>query len=190
MNNTSDYLDYEKAFKTALNLIKQHNRIGLYIMFQINTGLRYSDLKKLSDKDINEAIKNDNHLKIKEQKTKKEREILLNNYVLKCYEIFPKVGYLFKTQKGTVHTAQNLNQQLKKIFADEDKINISTHSLRKTFSRKFYDEAENKEDALVMLSDILNHSDTKITRRYLGITRDEISNIYKGFEGYIESFLN
>ena len=189
MNNTSDYLNFEQAYKVANNLIKNNERIGLYIMFQINTGLRYSDLKGLTDEDIKRAELNGNHLRIIEKKTKKKREIFLNYYVLSAYKKFPQVGYLFRTQKGTAPTAQNLNQRLKKIFNESEFLNVSTHSLRKTFSRKYYDKADNKEEALIYLCDLLNHSTIKMTKVYLGIRREELSNIYKGFETYIDEFL-
>ncbi len=38
------------------------------------------------------------------------------------------------------------------------------------------------ENALVLLSDIFNHSNIAITRRYLGIRQDTIDNIYLTLE--------
>ena len=56
--------------------------------------------------------------------------------------------------------------------------NPSTHTLRKTFGRRVWENNGKSEAALVLLSDILNHQSIAVTRRYLGITADEIRAAY------------
>lgn len=56
--------------------------------------------------------------------------------------------------------------------------NPSTHTLRKTFARRIWETNGKSEAALVLLSDILNHQSISVTRRYLGITGEEISAAY------------
>jgi len=60
--------------------------------------------------------------------------------------------------------------------------NISTHSLRKSGSRFIWENNGNSDEYLIKLSSILNHSSTSITRRYLGISREEIKDIYQSFD--------
>lgn len=175
----SDYLCRKIAFKKANDLIKDKSRLGLLILFGINTGLRYCDLSVLHDRDIKRAIENNNELVIIERKTNKKRVIYLNQMLIDNYNKYPKVGYLFLSNKRQVYDISNVNRRLKKIFKDEDNKNISTHSLRKTFARTYYDSAPNKEDALIRLSQMLNHSTLAMTRIYLGINKEEQNEIYK-----------
>lgn len=184
-DHTSDFIDYKEAFKTAEELINQKHRMGLLIMIAINTGLRYSDLKVLHDRDIARALNNNNELVIIEQKTGKKRIVYLNKFVIDAYNKYPKIGPLFISQKRSVYDISQVNRVLKKLFRTREKWNISTHSLRKTFARTFYDNAEDKEDSLVMLSQIFNHETTAVTRRYLGITKEEKNAVYKHFESLI-----
>ena len=60
--------------------------------------------------------------------------------------------------------------------------NISTHSLRKSGSRFIWDSNGCSDEYLIKLSSILNHSSSSITRKYLGISREEIKDIYKSFD--------
>ncbi len=66
---------------------------------------------------------------------------------------------------------------LKSIFQDK-KIQVSSHTLRKSFARRVYENMNQSEDALVLLSEIFSHSSVSITRRYLGIRRETIANVY------------
>jgi integrase len=59
---------------------------------------------------------------------------------------------------------------------------ISTHSLRKSGARFLYEENNKSEDVFLKISMILNHSNTQVSRRYLGITKEEISDVYAGFD--------
>ena len=63
--------------------------------------------------------------------------------------------------------------------------NISTHSLRKSGSRFIWENNGHSDEYLIKLSSILNHSSTSITRRYLGISREEIKDIYQSFDELI-----
>lgn len=56
---------------------------------------------------------------------------------------------------------------------------FSTHSFRKTLGRKVVEMAgENSEMALIKLAEIFNHSNTAITRRYLGLRQQELREVY------------
>jgi site-specific recombinase XerD len=63
--------------------------------------------------------------------------------------------------------------------------NISTHSFRKSGSRFIWENNGHSDEYLIKLSSILNHSSTSITRRYLGISREEIKDIYQSFDEMI-----
>ena len=57
--------------------------------------------------------------------------------------------------------------------------NYTSHSHRKTFGRHVIEMAgTDAERALIKLSEIFSHSSTAITRRYLGMKNEEISEVY------------
>ncbi|MDB4121502.1 tyrosine-type recombinase/integrase, partial [bacterium] len=86
-------------------------------------------------------------------------------------------GFIFLSQKGHVFVTQSINRRLKSIFPQKNK-NISSHSLRKSFGRRVWTNNNESESSLIKLSEIFNHSSIKITRTYLGITQDEIEDVY------------
>ncbi len=127
-------------------------------------------------------------LTITEQKTNKRRVIKLNKdfqaHVRDCYkalDIKDANEPCFLSQKKSVFSTQRLNVMLKEMKRKYRLPiqNISCHSLRKTGSRRIWENCdENKEYALIKLSEILGHSNTQITRRYLGIKQEEILEAY------------
>ena len=90
---------------------------------------------------------------------------------------FNEDDFIFTSQKGSVYKTQSINDILKTIF-NSNKLQISSHSLRKSFARRVYQNHNESENALVLLSDIFSHSSIAITRRYLGIRQETISNVY------------
>jgi len=188
MNKTSDYLEYDVALNKGLKLLNDKKMcvFGFYIIFSINTGLRISDILKLKHSDLS-----DDKLFLNEKKTKKAREIFLNKVLKNSYEAMLVTlnlkkanideNYIFLSQKGTVYRTQSINVILKTLF-NTKRLQISSHSLRKAFARKVYENMNESENALVLLSDIFNHSNIAITRRYLGIRQETIDNIYLTLE--------
>ena len=54
MNCTSDYLDYDKVLNKGLSLLNDHKkcRLGFYLIFSINSGLRISDVLNVKHRDL------------------------------------------------------------------------------------------------------------------------------------------
>lgn len=184
VKGTSDYLDFDAAARVA-NEILWHGRqpqVGFYVIFSINTGLRVGDVLKLTHADLAGKQVGD-YLAVKEQKTGKVRQIQLNSSIITAYTYLTKrsrrnpTGYIFKSQKNHVFATVTINRTLKRIFAGYAPV-VSSHSLRKTFGRRVYEMNGRSEHSLVLLSDIFGHSNLSLTRRYLGLRKEEISNVY------------
>ena len=184
-HTTADYIPWDSAINVVHRLYKNKKyRMSLFIATGIFTGLRVHDLKELRFSDLT----GEDTIAIIEHKTKKRREIKLNHdfqqHVRDCYKalgIKNPNEYCFLSQKGTVYSTQRLNILLKDI-RDKYKLpvkNISCHALRKTFSRRIYDMAgDNKEEVLIYLGEVLSHSSTQITRRYIGLKQEHILQAY------------
>ncbi|MDI6508921.1 tyrosine-type recombinase/integrase, partial [Bacillus wiedmannii] len=55
--------------------------------------------------------------------------------------------------------------------------NIGTHSMRKTFGYHYYKKTKD----VAYLMTIFNHASQEVTKRYIGITQDEIDASMQGF---------
>jgi len=174
----SDYIDFDKCLNTGRKLMNsKKSLIGLYIIVSIHTGLRISDILKLRWKDLYQ-----DDLILREKKTKKLRTIKINptiHSVLSKFTPSDKDDFIFRSQKGSVFSVQQINRVLKEIFKTESKhLNISSHSLRKSFGRRVYENNNESEKSLIYLSELFNHTSLSITRKYLGIRQEELNDIY------------
>ncbi len=181
-NTTSDYLDFDATLNKSIKLLKsddKKNKIAFLTIIGINVGLRISDLLKLKHSDFS-----GNTISLIEQKTGKRREIKINENIQNAYTIYrSKIGFfnpddfLFISQKKSVYSNRHVNRLLKSIFGTKNK-NISSHSLRKTFGRRVWENDNFSDRALITLSKLFNHTSTSTTRIYLGIQQEEIDDIY------------
>jgi integrase len=182
---TADYLEWNQAMNLARNLYNDKNfKMSLLISFGAFWGLRISDI--LSLKFI--QVYNLDEFTVVEKKTKKNRTIKINSqlkrHISDCYEKIKPCNldeYIFTSQKGSVYSIQRINVILKdlKVRYNLKIKNFSSHSLRKCFGRTIFDRsAENAELAIVKLSQLFNHSNPAITRRYLGISQKELLDTY------------
>ncbi len=187
----SDYIDWEASQELAKLLYKDGDyTMSLLIVCGTHFGLRISDLNGLTWEQLLGA----KPIMLSERKTGKQRVIPIarevHNAACNCYVALgrpdPKSSAFAGRKYGSAMTTQWLNRKLKSIrdtYADRiphlgETENISTHSLRKTFGRRVWNKAKDKEAALVMLSEIFNHSKTSITKRYLGIRQDDINQVF------------
>jgi len=179
----TDYIDWQMCLKIARNK-KMEGKYAISLLFFVGAhmGLRWSDLSQLKYSDI----LNKKEIKIIEQKTGKKREIPIRPAVREFVEEVKQLGkyrmddYLFRVQiRNTVMFRQQLQTDLKLIAMEyELPGNISTHSFRKTFGRRIWSLSPTDE-TILMLSEIFNHTDPAVTRRYLGLRKEEINRVYE-----------
>jgi len=65
-----------------------------------------------------------------------------------------------------------INRQLKKAFEKygvNTSGNVSSHILRKTFAVKILEDNDHSDKAIFLVSNLLNHSSTKTTMKYLNL---------------------
>ena len=99
---------------------------------------------------------------------------LSNMYYFKYLE---EEDYLFPSTKGghvEVNTVYQMFQKGAKLLGRDD---IGTHTLRKTFGYHYYKKTKD----VATLMEIFGHSSEKITKRYIGINEDEISETLLNF---------
>ena len=187
-HTTADYLNWDLAMNLIRKLYKDGDyRMSLLVGCGCFFGLRISDLLTLRWK----MIIGVDSFAVTEKKTGKRRDIKINEgfqaHIMDCYRalnIKNPEEFCFVTKYGKVISRQMVNRKLKSIKTAYrlPVTNISTHTMRKTFSRKIW-ENENAvgrgEQSLVVLSEMLNHSSVAITRRYIGLRQQELEEVYE-----------
>ncbi len=176
-------------FKNYYQNVCPNRRNQLMIVMGLNTALRISDLLLLQWGDVYEFSKKRfrRHLVLKEQKTKKNSSIFMNDNILNELDSYLEYNY----EKGVVlgsedylfcSTSRNapisrvqafriIKKAAKACDITED---IACHSLRKTFGY----HAWNQGIQPVMLMNIYNHSSFETTKHYLGIEQDDRDKVF------------
>ena len=179
---TSDYITTGEIHRLIRYFKKMGNpQMGLLIEFGVKTLLRYSDLSRIRWSDV----LGKETLLLNEKKTNKRREITLGVTLRERIETtYKELGNPSPEELIFNYSLQYVNRLLKEGGRDEriKNKNISSHSLRKSGSRFIWENNGHSNEYLIKLSSILNHSSTSITRRYLGISREEIKDIYQSFD--------
>jgi integrase len=172
-----------KEFKRLLAKTRYGQRNQFLFILGINTGLRMSDLVQLRVKDV--AGRDITY--IKEQKTGKTRSLFIKQiqpFIQDYLHLSPLSPdeFLFKRQGSNEHLTVNYVYKLfNKVAEEMGRDDIGTHTLRKTFGYHYYKKT--KDIGALMV--IFKHSNESITKRYIGITDDEISNSLLNFKiGY------
>ena len=194
----------EEEIKAMINVFNKHIeestndnqrqiacRNKMLFLIGINVGLRASDLITLKWNfffDNNGEFKDSYSLQPKKtRKTKKFVKLYFNQVVKKAvtdyieeYPIQDMNEYLFKSRKGEGAISE---RALWKIVVDTTaeagiNKNVGSHTLRKTFGRFIWYNAEDKNKALVILQTIFNHSSPAVTSKYIGLTDDEIGETF------------
>lgn len=166
-------------------------RNKMLFLVGINIGVRASDLCSLR---YNFFLNEDGTFKefytLQPKKTKKQKKFVklyFNQVVKKAitdyiedYPVKDLNGYLFKSRKGDGHIKEIPLGKIIKDAAEEAGIkkNICSHTLRKTFGRFVWYNAEDKNKSLVILQTIFNHSSQSVTTKYIGLTDDEVSDVF------------
>ena len=168
------------------NLMAQDGKYRDLFLFTlgINSGLRIGDILRLKYSDVLQDNQIKEQMVLKERKTGKEKRFPLNKSIrdaleqhLKHLEQRPdKNGYVFAGKRSSkpisrVYVWKILHDIAVKAGIKES---IACHSLRKTFGTQLRLKAVGIE----VISNLLNHSNSSVTKRYLGIDKLELDKVY------------
>lgn len=175
----------KKKVDALLTYLKGKNeRDYLLCKFQLNTGLRISDVVKVKVSDfLTENMNFKDYFVLQEQKTDKEKKIKLNDSLKKSLKEYIKQNkleidnYLFESRKGQNEpiTVTQAYRILKAAAVSLHIENFGTHSLRKTWGYWTYKMSRYN---IGLIMDTFNHSSEKITLRYIGITQESKDELY------------
>lgn len=167
---------------------KTNKRDYMLFVVGINVGLRAGDLLRLKIKDVlidNEIV---DSVTITEEKTTKRRVFELNKSAKEAINLYLSTlkdidvdSYLFKSRKGTESlTVESAHKIIKTTLRELNiKGNYGTHTLRKTFAYHCYmNNIKDNPTIINTLQRMLNHSSASVTLRYIGITKEVITDIY------------
>ena len=187
----ADALDWDEAMKLISRLSKDgRHRDVMLISTGCFLGLRISDILKLKWEDL----LNEDTIELREKKTGKKRILKINKtykeIIIQCHELLnqPPVDRLifgnplneYRTPVSRQRIAYIL-REIKKTYRLKSAKTFSSHSLRKTFGRRIWEnecQNNNGDKVLVLLCEVFNHSNVNITKRYLGIRQEEILSVY------------
>jgi len=174
----------KKQIKEFLNYLCKSGQYRNYVLATLclHTALRISDILRLSCNDVydfkNQSLKKS--ITIIEKKTGKTKTIPLHKNILKALKYY--------YQEAKPNTPLVLNKRTGKAISRIQayrllctaaeflgfKQRVSCHSLRKTFG--YHAWKDGTSPAVIM--EIYNHSSLAITRRYLGVTQDDMNIVY------------
>lgn len=201
-----------KKIETIKKLLRQQNlRDYCLFVVGINSGLRISDLLKLRVSDVYENGKPKDRIRLREKKTNKFKDFPLSDNAKSALKEYLKTrDYkdhepLFLSRKRNRAEAETacveqdvnavkrevsrankgflLRQQAYKILNSVAKDvgikeKIGTHTLRKTFG---YHAHKNGYD-ITLIQKLFNHSSSSVTLRYIGITQDNLDDVYMSLD--------
>jgi integrase len=187
---TSKGINKAKEVEPIKN-IKDISKVKQYLLLfvvGINVGLRAGDLLSLRICDVVDNGNIKDCVRMQEQKTSKMREFTLNTSAKEAIKLYldsidgyDPEDYLFRSRKGgAALTVESTHKIIKTTLRDLGiKGNYGTHTLRKTFAYHTYTSNIKGNPAILeTLQKMLNHSSQAVTLRYIGITKEVITDVY------------
>lgn len=171
--------------ESAIVGMRGNKRVALALSLQAQTGFRISDILRLKLNNFKET-KEGYYVTIKEKKTDKSRTVKVSVETMGEIRAYAKEAgagtkdILFNVTTRTI-------QKCVAIASDYLGLeNISTHSFRKYFAMRLYEDSGHN---IEMVSRALNHSNVGITRAYIGVDNGETGQLVEGIANRVNELI-
>lgn len=186
MSIATDPIRDKRELKALANYFLKRGELRNYtlVVLGAHTALRISDLLLLTWEDVYDydRSKMKDRLVVIEQKTGKARNIALNQeavHALCMYFPQHRGKYVFSNHRRDEKPISRVQAwRIVHTAAVELRLtgHIGCHSLRKTWGYNAWSRAKIRPEVIMM---VYNHSSFAVTRRYLGITQDDLDLAYR-----------
>ncbi len=169
IRNKSDLKNIMKWFQN------HYPKYAILFLIGISSGLRISDILNLNV----ENIYKQDYITIREQKTGKYKKFPIKEEFKPIFNEYckskPLNQPLFLGRCGCRLDRSQVYRFINRACEECGvTVNVGTHTMRKTFGYHHYKQFHD----IALLQTIFNHSSPTVTKRYIGITQDEINISY------------
>ena len=166
------YTNIITTMKQGFTSFKPNQRIATALTLEANIGIRISDILNLK---LNDIVKDADRyrLDIVEQKTGKKRVFTVPFAIYQYIENYCLKNNIKENELIFPIKERVVQKQLKIVCDYLGYTGISTHSFRKFFATQIY---ENNNYNIALVQQLLQHSNTATTQKYIGIQQKDIEN--------------
>lgn len=157
-------------------LFRANFKVAYALQLQASLGLRIGDVLKLKLNDFIPSGRGDFKLSVVEQKTGKEKEVVINDNLYNNIRLYTLENNIKANETIIKMSVRNVQMQLKLVCDQLGLHNVSTHSFRKFYAMRIFEDNNYNFEVVRAL---LNHSNVAITQKYLGVTAEEIEKASK-----------
>lgn len=170
------YKEIIDTMRKGFTGFRPNNRVATALVIEGNLGIRISDILKLR---MSHIVKDGDRyrLDIVEQKTGKKREFTVPKEIKHYLQDYCDDNNIGKDDIIFPITERAVQKQLKLVCDYLGYEGISTHSFRKYFATEIY---KNSNYNIALVRELLQHSNTSITQRYIGIRTKDIEEAIAG----------
>lgn len=167
---TDEYTNIIRTIKTGSGSMRANPRIAAALTAEANLGMRIGDVLRLRLSDI--IVDGGRYrLNITEEKTGKRRTFTVPNAIYQFFCDYAQENHIGPNERLFDVSVRQVQHHLKLVCDALGYTNISTHSFRKWYATDIY-EASGHD--IVLVQELLQHSSTAITRRYIGLSDEKV----------------
>lgn len=167
---TDEYTSIIRTIKTGSGSTRANPRIAAALTAEANLGMRIGDILRLRLCDI---VRDGGRyrLNVTEEKTGKKRTFTVPEAVYSFFCDYARQNNISPNERLFDVSVRQVQHHLKLVCDALGYENISTHSFRKWYATDIY-EASGHD--IVLVQELLQHSSTAITRRYIGLSDEKV----------------
>lgn len=164
---------YETIIKTIRNgssFFRPNERLANILICEANLGIRVGDILKLTPSSF--VFDGGRwRLDIVEEKSGKKRKFTVPLMLKQYLEIYCLKNRIQPNERIFNISKRGVYNVLEKVVEYLGYKNVSTHSFRKFFATNIYNSSGKD---LLVVQEVLQHSNPSNTRRYIGISREKV----------------
>ena len=170
------YENLIEAMRKGGKTFRANDRIATALVLEANLGLRIGDILKLRLQDI--VLDGARYrLNIIEEKTQKKRVFTVPQPIYQYLRVYCIDHDLKSNEVIFPITERAVQKYLAKAAEELGYPSIGTHSFRKFFATEIY---VNNNYNIILVQQLLQHSSSAITQRYIGISSKELEDALAG----------